>query len=141
MRVIDCDVLVFGDQRGARQRVVELARAAGLRGLHGGALVNSAAAEALTSVLIFINKTYAVDGAGIRITGALTEPAADEGRRRSLTLTALAGMPEVLPGSDLAALLAAALDPAGLALRAHDVLVVAQKVISKAEGRYAGWRT
>ncbi len=46
-----------------------LGAAAGLRGLHGGALVNSAAAEALTSILIFINKTYAVDGAGVRITG------------------------------------------------------------------------
>ena len=48
-----------------------LATAAGLRGLHGGALPNSAAAEALTSVLIFINKTYQVDGAGIRISGEL----------------------------------------------------------------------
>jgi 8-hydroxy-5-deazaflavin:NADPH oxidoreductase len=71
---IDCDVLVFGDKREARERVVGLAQAAGLHALHGGALANSAAAEALTSVLIFINKTYAVDGAGIRITGALREP-------------------------------------------------------------------
>ncbi|MBS0378725.1 MAG: NADPH-dependent F420 reductase [Proteobacteria bacterium] len=71
---IDCDVLVFGDQKVARAVGVELARRAGLRGLHGGALANAAAAEALTSVLIFINRTYAVDGAGIRITGALTEP-------------------------------------------------------------------
>ena len=71
---IDCDVLVFGDDRGARARAVALARAAGLRGLHGGALANAAAAEALTSVLIFINKTYQVDGAGVRITGALLEP-------------------------------------------------------------------
>jgi hypothetical protein len=39
------------------------------RGLHGGPLVNSAAAEALTSVLIFLNKTYSIQGAGIRITG------------------------------------------------------------------------
>ena len=46
-----------------------------LRGIHGGALVNSAAAEALTSVLIFLNKTYQVDGAGIRITGELVPPA------------------------------------------------------------------
>ena len=68
---VDCDVLVFGDQKEARARVVALAAAAGLRGLHAGALANSAAAEALTSVLIFINKTYAVDGAGLRITGEL----------------------------------------------------------------------
>jgi NADPH-dependent F420 reductase len=72
---IACDVLVFGDDKAARAKVVELATQAGLRGLHGGALANSAAAEALTSVLIFLNKTYAVDGAGIEITGSLTEPA------------------------------------------------------------------
>lgn len=71
---VDCDVLVFGDDKAARSEIVELARHAGLRGLHGGALVNSAAAEALTSVLIFLNKTYSVDGAGVRITGTLTEP-------------------------------------------------------------------
>jgi NADPH-dependent F420 reductase len=79
--VVDCDVLVFGDERAARDVVVELARACGLRGLHGGALANSAAAEALTSVLIFLNKTYAVDGAGLRITGSLGEPAAATGAR------------------------------------------------------------
>ncbi len=72
---IDCDVLVFADQKEARTRVLRLVQAAGLRGLHGGALANAAAAEALTSVLIFINKTYGVDGAGVRITGALQEPA------------------------------------------------------------------
>jgi NADPH-dependent F420 reductase len=71
---VACDVLVFGDDPAARERGVQLARAAGLRGLHGGALANSAAAEALTSVLIFINKTYAVEGAGVAITGALREP-------------------------------------------------------------------
>lgn len=71
---VECDVLVFGDDKAARGVVVDLANAAGLRGLHGGALVNSAAAEALTSVLIFLNKTYSVDGAGIRITGKLIEP-------------------------------------------------------------------
>ena len=72
---VACDVLVFGDDRKARSVVVELAEATGLRGLHGGALANSAAAEALTSILIFLNKTYSVDGAGIRITGKLVEPA------------------------------------------------------------------
>jgi NADPH-dependent F420 reductase len=68
---IDCDVLVFGDQKEPRARVVALADAIGLRGIHGGPLANSAAAEALTSVLIMINKTYKADGAGIRITGGL----------------------------------------------------------------------
>lgn len=71
---VGCDVLVFGDDKAARGQVVALADAMGLRGLHGGALCNSAAAEALTSILIFLNKTYKVDGAGIRITGDLIPP-------------------------------------------------------------------
>ena len=73
---VECDVLVFGDDKAAREVVVGLAKEMGLRGLHGGALANSAAAEALTSVLIFMNKTYQVDGAGIRITGELIQPEA-----------------------------------------------------------------
>jgi NADPH-dependent F420 reductase len=68
---INCDVLVFGDDRSARAEVVTIVAQTGLRGIHGGALANSAAAEALTSVLIFINKTYQVDGAGVLITGQL----------------------------------------------------------------------
>jgi 8-hydroxy-5-deazaflavin:NADPH oxidoreductase len=66
---VDCDVLVFGDDKAARDRVIELVVACRLRGLHAGPLANSAAAEALTSVLIFMNRHYAVDGAGLRITG------------------------------------------------------------------------
>lgn len=66
---IDCDILVFGDDVSDREIVVDLAGKAGLRGVHGGPLANSAAAEAITSVLIGINKRYKVDGAGIRITG------------------------------------------------------------------------
>jgi NADPH-dependent F420 reductase len=66
---IDCDVLVFGDDAKDREVVIGLARDLGLRALHAGPLANSAAAEALTSVLIGINRTYSVDGAGIRITG------------------------------------------------------------------------
>ena len=71
---IACDVLAFGDDKNARAQVVELVTQTGLRGIHGGALANSAAAEAMTSILIFINKTYSVDGAGIQITGKLIEP-------------------------------------------------------------------
>jgi NADPH-dependent F420 reductase len=71
---IACDILVFSDEKAARDEVITLVQDAGLRGLHGGALANSAAAEALTSVLIFINKTYQVDGAGIQITGELILP-------------------------------------------------------------------
>jgi NADPH-dependent F420 reductase len=65
-----CDVLVFGDDVEARETVVELSGRIGVRALHAGPLANSAAAEAMTSVLISINKRYKVeDGAGIRITG------------------------------------------------------------------------
>jgi coenzyme F420-0:L-glutamate ligase/coenzyme F420-1:gamma-L-glutamate ligase len=46
--------------------------------------------------------------------------------------SALDGLPEIAPGADLAALIAAALPTE---LRAGDVLVIAHKVISKAEGR------
>ncbi|WP_404478883.1 NADPH-dependent F420 reductase [Novosphingobium sp. BL-52-GroH] len=71
---VACDVLVFGDDRDARAQVVTLIEAMGMRGLHAGSLANSAAAEAMTSVLIFLNKTYKVHGAGIRVTGNLTIP-------------------------------------------------------------------
>jgi NADPH-dependent F420 reductase len=66
---IDCDVLVCGDNVPARETVIELASDIGLRALHAGPIVNSAAAEALTSILIAINMRYKVPGSGIRITG------------------------------------------------------------------------
>lgn len=66
---VDCDVLAFSDDVEARGKVIELIGTMGLRGLAGGALANSAAAEAMTSLLIFMNKTYKADGAGIRFTG------------------------------------------------------------------------
>ncbi|HVL95509.1 MAG TPA: coenzyme F420-0:L-glutamate ligase [Solirubrobacteraceae bacterium] len=52
----------------------------------------------------------------------------------------LGGIPEVRPGDDLAALLAAAAEPLG-GLRPDDVLCVAHKVVSKAEGRVVDLRT
>jgi NADPH-dependent F420 reductase len=72
---IDCDVLVFGDEVAAREAAIELATAMELRGVHAGPLANAAAAEALTSVLVGINKRYKSDGAGIRITGIDPDPA------------------------------------------------------------------
>jgi coenzyme F420-0:L-glutamate ligase / coenzyme F420-1:gamma-L-glutamate ligase len=49
---------------------------------------------------------------------------------------ALPGIPLVEPGDDLAAILAKALNESAVGLRDGDVLVVAQKIVSKAEGRY-----
>lgn len=65
----DCDVLVFGNDKDARDIVIGLAGEVASCGIDGGVLANSAAAEALTSVLIGINRRYKVPGAGIRITG------------------------------------------------------------------------
>lgn len=65
---IECDVLVCGDKRDARDRVIQVLADCGLRGFHAGSLANAAAAEALTSLLIFMNKHYNTDRAGIRLT-------------------------------------------------------------------------
>ena len=52
-----------------------------------------------------------------------------------ISLVAVDGIPEIKPGDDLAAIIASALAAAGIGARAEDVLVVTQKVVSKAEGR------
>jgi 8-hydroxy-5-deazaflavin:NADPH oxidoreductase len=74
-RTIDCDVLVCGDDREAREQTVALARAAGMRAFHAGPLANSVVAEALTSVLIAINRQYKITHSGIAITGLPADPA------------------------------------------------------------------
>jgi coenzyme F420-0:L-glutamate ligase/coenzyme F420-1:gamma-L-glutamate ligase len=48
---------------------------------------------------------------------------------------AVPGIPEITTGVDLAALIGDALDRAGQTLAAGDIIVVAQKIVSKAEGR------
>jgi len=65
---LNCDVLVCGDNKEARAEVIKLVEAAGMRGIHAGSIANAAAVEALTSVLIFINKQYGTQ-AGVRVTG------------------------------------------------------------------------
>lgn len=72
---IDCDVLVFSDDKDARNAVIELCKSVARRGVGGGSLANSAAAEAMTSVLIWINRSYKVLGAGVSITGLETADA------------------------------------------------------------------
>lgn len=54
---------------------------------------------------------------------------------QELRLRALPGLPEVRPGDDLCALVLAALERCGERLRDGDVLVLAQKIVSKSEGR------
>jgi coenzyme F420-0:L-glutamate ligase/coenzyme F420-1:gamma-L-glutamate ligase len=55
---------------------------------------------------------------------------------RQLTLTALEGIPEVAHGAPLARHILGALQRAQLTLEAGDAIVIAQKVVSKAEGRF-----
>ena len=69
---VDGDVLVFSDDKAARNLVIGLAGEIARRGVGGGGLANSAAAEAMTSVLIWINRQYKTPGAGIAITGLET---------------------------------------------------------------------
>lgn len=62
-----CDILVCGDDAAARDTVIGLVEVIGLKGWPAGPLANSAASEALTSVLIQINRKFGVKGAGLRI--------------------------------------------------------------------------
>jgi coenzyme F420-0:L-glutamate ligase / coenzyme F420-1:gamma-L-glutamate ligase len=54
---------------------------------------------------------------------------------RTISLTAIEGIPMIKAGDNLAALIADGLNHTGLKLEHGDILVVCQKVISKAEGR------
>ena len=67
--VIACDILVTSDDQEARKKVIELIAAIDMRGIDAGPIANAAAAEAMTSLLIGINKRYKVDCAGIQVTG------------------------------------------------------------------------
>jgi len=62
-------------------------------------------------------------------------PAAPQNLAKKLEIWAIEGLPEISPGDSLTELLCRALDHTGLAVASGDVLVVAQKIVSKAEGR------
>ena len=66
---VDCDILITGDDTAAKETAIELALAAGMRGIDAGPLANSAVSEGLTAVLIGVNIRHKVKGSGIRITG------------------------------------------------------------------------
>jgi hypothetical protein len=65
----DCDVLVCGKSKAARDVVIGLVEDTGLKGWDAGPIENAVVVEGLTSVLIGINKQYKVPATGIRITG------------------------------------------------------------------------
>ena len=66
--VIDCDVLVCG-RKADREIVRGLVADLGLRPVDAGVLANAVALEALTPVLLHVNRFYSAPGAGLRITG------------------------------------------------------------------------
>ncbi len=66
---IDCDVLVCGDDKHAREAAIAVIGDLGVRALDAGKLRNAIALESLTPVLIHMNKRYESAGIGIRITG------------------------------------------------------------------------
>jgi coenzyme F420-0:L-glutamate ligase/coenzyme F420-1:gamma-L-glutamate ligase len=60
--------------------------------------------------------------------------------RAQMSLTALADIPLVRPGDDLVAIMLEALQQSNIVLDSGDVLVIAQKIVSKAENRYVDLR-
>jgi NADPH-dependent F420 reductase len=70
---IDCDVLVCGDDEPSRAAAIALIEDLGVRAIDAGPLQNAIALEALTPVLLHINRRYKNPGVGLRITGLLSE--------------------------------------------------------------------
>jgi NADPH-dependent F420 reductase len=66
---IECDVLVCGNDKDAKQQVIELAQAAHMQAWDAGPIENALVVEGLTSVLINLNIKHKVKAAGIRVTG------------------------------------------------------------------------
>jgi coenzyme F420-0:L-glutamate ligase / coenzyme F420-1:gamma-L-glutamate ligase len=128
---IEADVLVAADKKDTADTVITLIADLGLRGYHAGPLANSAASEALTSVLIQLNRRY-FSHAGIRIIG---DPKGENSAPKTVQIIPVHGLPLIQSGDDLAAAITLALRAQGEHLYEGDVLVVAQKIVSKAEGR------
>jgi coenzyme F420-0:L-glutamate ligase/coenzyme F420-1:gamma-L-glutamate ligase len=95
-----------------------------------------ASESALASALIFLGATYRVDGAGIRTTGTRLEHENRGDCQAMIQIFPLVGIGEVQPGEDLCALLSDALERGGISPLPGDILVVTQKIVSKAEGRF-----
>jgi coenzyme F420-0:L-glutamate ligase/coenzyme F420-1:gamma-L-glutamate ligase len=128
---IEADVLVAADKKDIADTVIALIADLGLRGYHAGPLANSAASEALTSVLIQLNRRY-FSHAGIRITG---DAKGETPAAKTVQIIPVAGLPLFKPGDDVAAAITTALRAQSELLHNGDVVVVAQKIVSKAEGR------
>jgi 8-hydroxy-5-deazaflavin:NADPH oxidoreductase len=65
---LECDVLVCGDDAGAREKVIALIEQLGAVALDAGPLKNAVALESLTPVLLHLNKRYKTAAVGVRFT-------------------------------------------------------------------------
>lgn len=68
-KVIDCDVLVCGDDPHARRRAALLVAKAGLRAIDAGSSRHAGTIEGLTALLIDLKRRYKTKETGIRVTG------------------------------------------------------------------------
>jgi NADPH-dependent F420 reductase len=66
---VDCDVLVCGKGKAAREVVLGLVADTGLKGWDAGPIENAVVVEGMTSILIGLNIQHRVHASGIRITG------------------------------------------------------------------------
>lgn len=66
---IECDVLVCGNDREARQTVMRLVEQMGLHPVDAGLAYNARVVESITALLIGLNIRYKVKGSGLRLTG------------------------------------------------------------------------
>ncbi len=66
---IDCDLLLCGNDAGAKRIVTDLGASMGLRVLDVGPLTNAGVIEGITALLATINRRYKLKNSGIKITG------------------------------------------------------------------------
>ncbi len=128
---IECDVLVAGNSKEARDKVVELVEEAGMSGL---ARRSDRELRRRRSVDVDSDPDQSPP-LDLAFGHQDRRPKRPLNNVLSLTFTPIAGMPMVRAGDDLAALILAALTAQHLTLAAGDILVVAQKIVSKSEGR------
>jgi coenzyme F420-0:L-glutamate ligase/coenzyme F420-1:gamma-L-glutamate ligase len=123
---IDADVLVTGNDNESVETVRGVLGRMGLRSWHAGPLANSAASEALTSLMIQLNRRYKLGQSGVKVAAE---------KMKGLQVKAIQGLPLFAAGDDLAQAIGDALAAGNELVKDGDVIVVAQKAVSKCEDR------
>ncbi len=115
--------------------VLGLVADTGLRGWDAGQIENAVVVEGMTSVLIGLNIQHKVKrpGSASRVSLIWIKYDTD--------INTAARIPLVRPGDDLPTMINAALAETNLTLQDGDILVLAQKIVSKAEGRLVNLTT